>query len=76
MISFTNSSSRSCQGQVFREMYSSMDATVSILDEYRQNGEVIDSLMIILRFESGIDAQSDNLKHRCLDTIQVIDQVR
>ena len=52
-----------------------MDAAVSIFDKYRQNGEVIDRLMKILRFEPGINAQTDNLKHRCLDTIQVIEQV-
>ena len=52
-----------------------MEATVSILEKYEQEEDIIDSMMSILRFESGIDAQPANLRNRCLDTIQVINQV-
>ena len=52
-----------------------MEATVSILEKYERDEDIIDSIMTILRFESGIDAQPVNLRNRCLDTIQIIDQV-
>ena len=61
--------------QVFRDILTSIDSTVSILSMYSKDPDVVAPLMTILRYESGIDAQPDNLKERCLDATQIISNV-
>lgn len=64
--------------QIFREVLVSLDSTVSIIDMCSNNeadSEIIHSLMDILRYESGMDASPENLKNRCLDAAQVIEEV-
>jgi len=64
--------------QIFREVMVSLQSTISVLDMCSQDDEsveMISSLMEILRHESGIDATPENLKNRCLDAAQVIEEV-
>jgi len=64
--------------QIFREVLISIDSTVSIIDMCSNDNvdsEMIYSLMNILRYESGMDASPENLKNRCLDAAQVIEEV-
>jgi len=77
--------------QIFREVLLSLEATVDVLNimdvteevgAYKEGDDIetdehnfIISLMDILRYESGIDAVPANLRHRCLDAAQIIEDV-
>jgi len=64
--------------QIFREVMVSIDSTVSIIDMCSNDNvdsKMIHSLINILRYESGMDASPENLKNRCLDAAQVIEEV-
>jgi len=58
--------------RVFRDILTSIESSVSILNTSVQ---IVPPLMTILRYESGIDSQDNNLKERCLEVIQIIESV-
>jgi len=58
--------------QVFRDILSSIESSVSVLNTSQK---IVPPLMTILRHESGIDSQANNLRERCLDVIQIIENV-
>ena len=64
--------------QIFREVLISLESTVSVLKMHEQDKKdkvMITSLIEILKYESGIAAVPDNLINRCLDAIQVIEEI-
>mmetsp|Transcript_8180 Transcript_8180/g.15395 ORF Transcript_8180/g.15395 Transcript_8180/m.15395 type:complete len:1426 (-) Transcript_8180:2488-6765(-) len=64
--------------EIFREVLVSLYSTVNVIEMCLQDErgeEMILSLINILRYESGIDASPDNLRNRCLDAAQVIEEV-
>jgi hypothetical protein len=65
--------------QVFRETVASLRNTVSVIDmcgdQKPLENEFLQPLMKILKYESGLEATSVNLKNRCLDAIQIIETV-
>ena len=61
--------------QVFRDILTSLESSVSVINSYREDPNIVTPLLSILRYESGIDAEQTNLKERCLDAMQLIKQV-
>ena len=61
--------------QVFRDVLTSIESTVNVLNTYNDEPDIVSPLMSILRYESGIDAEKNNLKERCLDAMQIISSV-
>ena len=67
--------------QVFGQVLAAMDATLCILNESmvssdnNQNSVMIESLMMLLEYESGIAGDPDSLRQRCQEAVQVTEQV-
>ena len=64
--------------QIFREILGALKATIQVIDLFAddpRSEEITQSLMKILRFESGLVSSAENLKNRCLDAIQLIEEV-
>jgi MutS domain V/MutS domain I len=62
---------------VYSELLRALDATNLILDvlEREDDSDVVKSLMTLLEYESGMAADPSSLKRRCLDAIDVIEDV-
>ncbi len=58
--------------QVFRDIVTTIESSVNVLNAYSDEPDIVSPLMSILRYESGIDAEQNNLKERCLDAMQII----
>lgn len=62
--------------QVFRDVTNSLESSVTVLDTFNHGSiNIVTPLMSILKYESGIDAERNNLKERCLDAKQIISNV-
>lgn len=63
--------------QVYGEILRALDSTKLILDLFSRNdsADVINALMTILEYESGMAADPSSLRQRCLDAIEVIEDV-
>ena len=63
--------------QVYREILSAMDATVAVLNAYANspNSHQIASLSTLVQHESGIAADPNSVKARCLAAMEAIDEV-
>ena len=64
--------------QVYREILSAIDATVAILDAHPGREEpdgLIQDLIVVLQHESGIAAEPESVKSRCLDATEAIEEV-
>ena len=64
--------------QVYGELLAAMDATVAVLDTLNSdnvNNDLINPLMTLLEYESGIAADRDSLRFRCVAAMKVIQDV-
>jgi MutS domain V/MutS domain I len=63
--------------QVYSELLRALDSTIQVLDVLSQShsNDVVRSLMVLLEYESGMAADPSSLRQRCLDAIQVMEDV-
>ena len=67
--------------EVFKEISAALHATIHVLNTGgidntdSRKKTFIDPLMTVLQYETGISADRTNLKERCLDAVQIINEV-
>lgn len=61
--------------QVYGELLQSMNATIIVLDMLKNEGSLVDDLMLMLSYESGMSAEVDSLRARCIDAMETIESV-
>lgn len=69
---------RQASAQVYGELLAAMDASVVVLDTLNSDNvsdDMISPLMTLLEYESGIAADRDSLKARCIAAMEVIQGV-
>jgi hypothetical protein len=61
--------------QVYGELLQALDATETIIDLFRPTNNIIDSLMVVVEYESGMAADANSLASRCHSAKEAIENV-
>lgn len=61
--------------QVYQELLTALKSIVTVIDLFGSDSDIVISLMTILEYETGMAANANLLKQRCLDAIDVIEKV-
>ncbi len=61
--------------QVFAELLNVLHGTVTALDTFEREPQALDSLLMLIQYESGLAADASSLRKRCADAIESIENV-
>jgi MutS domain V len=61
--------------QVYQELLAALKSTVTVIDMFGSDSDIIASLITVLEYETGMAASANFLKQRCLDAVDVIENV-
>jgi DNA mismatch repair ATPase MutS len=61
--------------QVFGELLKVLHGTIAVLETFEREPQVLDSLLMLIEYESGLAADSSSLRKRCADAIESIENV-
>lgn len=61
--------------QVFGELLKVLHGTIVVLDTFEGEPQVLDSILMLIEYESGLAADAISLRKRCADAIESIENV-